>query len=745
MKSICTILFAIAFSLDLDAQTVIEGRVLDENGLPIQNALIKAVNGNAGISSSANGSFEFPCQEVCLIEISHINYQSLVISGNVGDYLEVVLQTKATTLEELEIEAEGSPESETVQLSQIEALPVLLGEADVLKYLVTLPGVSSISTFDAGISVRGGSTTENVFLVNEMAISDPKHISTLVTAYDPYVLNQAEIHKSGYPIQYNGYLSGYVNMSPINQTPDRFQAELSAGWISSSAKFKTPIGSSKNHIIAASARQSYLHLIAEMYERRLEGTNMPDYSLRDLTMSYRGLFRNNWEVSVFGLLSEDDMPILVNENQEHNLLWNTKSGVASIEKKFADGGSMDFSFSLNNGRTNNKTAGRIVQSVSTETDNFSGRFYFQKPVLDSWVVTSGLQFDHKGFEYLNNPDEASPISESSSNQYGLSSGFVGLSKIYDNLTIDLGANVTYFDGDNTSLDFSPRAKILFSKNQWSLWADYARTLQFEERLAFFTIRSPIDMNIPLGPENKPATSDQVSIGASTRLFQTFKLESGVFYKNMDHLKDFTNSSRADLDFLAIEMIEGTGYAAGIETSIEYAIPRFQTRASYTFSRSRRTFAEINDGRQFRPPYDVSLSGTITASYQITDSWSFNALWMYTSGIFITMPEGVSVAQDITRPSNLLNYVPIYGDRYNYQLPSRHRLDLSVEYLKQYDKNAFKFTFGTYNTYDNDNVDFVFLEVQPVDDFLVSFVPQSRLVIPFVPYFSFTFYFNGNGK
>lgn len=730
--------------ISLWGQIQVHGVVLDPNSEPIVGATVVVKGPNLGVVSSLNGKFEISCDSPCTLIVSHINYISQTTQLENSKVLNFILEPNQQVLDEIEIVSELSKNVTKSDLSKIEGMTALFGEKDILKYMITLPGISSISTFDAGISVRGSSTSENAFLINGMIISDPRHLTTLVTSYDPYVLANANIYKSGQPSKYNGHLAGYVDMSPQWLTGVEPQAELSVGLISSSIRAKSSLGKNNRHQLSISARQSYLHFIAEMYEKELEGTNiLPDYSLRDLTLSYQGRLSKGWSVSGVGLWSSDDLPIVLNENQSHQLYWSTSSGVFSVQKKFDNYDELKIKISASEGEASDTAQGRILQSIRSKEQIISGAFLYDKALGMNWMLKSGVQYQSKKYDYFDDPDASDPSPKSAQRAYGLTNMFSSIEYQFKNTTITGGLNLAWFNGDANHFNISPRFKIHHLSN-WEFWADYARTLQYEERLPFFTIRSPIDMPIPLGDDNSPAVSDQISVGSAKEILNGLNLSTGLFYKRLTNVKDFANNSRSNLDFISIEMIEGSGHAYGLESEMVYHRNGLLTRVSYTMLQSKRQFAAINDEEEFSPPYDITNSITLQSTYSFNDNWRIGALWTYTSGIYITIPEGIAVAKDITRSGSVANYVPIYGERYNYRLPPRHRLDLSLDYFKKLGKNAMKVSAGTYNTYGRDNIDFVYLEVQQADEYLIRFVPKSKLVLPFVPYVSFTFYLNNHG-
>jgi hypothetical protein len=136
----------------------VKGRIDSRQGEPVESVLIAIEGLNTKAISDVNGNFDIECQSACILIFSHINYQTKYLNISTSQYLEIILDEKENILHDVEVKALSTSENVIVTLNQIKSHLAVFGENDVIKYLTTLPGVSSINTFDAGISVRGGST-----------------------------------------------------------------------------------------------------------------------------------------------------------------------------------------------------------------------------------------------------------------------------------------------------------------------------------------------------------------------------------------------------------------------------------------------------------------------------------------------------------------------------------------------------------------------------------------------------------
>ena len=233
---------------------------------------------------------------------------------------------------------------------------------------------------------------------------------------------------------------------------------------------------------------------------------------------------------------------------------------------------------------------------------------------------------------------------------------------------------------------------------------------------------------------KPAICHQYSIGMGQEIGSLLSAYIGLFYKNMKHLKDFSSGVSTRYTTLTDEMIEGKGYAKGLELNLAFTSSKLNARMNYTLSESKRKFADINEGRAFNPPYDVKHNVVINGSYDFTPRLTLNALWTYSSGVYTTFPVGMAIAHDIAGSKQPPIIVPVYTDRYNYQLPASHRLDMNIDYHIPYKHAALKLSLGAYNLYNQSNPSFIYFKpIRSGSEMRV--VPQSKVLLPFIPYIS----------
>lgn len=723
------------------AQTSIIGRVVIHNGEPVSGVNVWCPEQEVGTSSDSTGYFELECSVPCTLEFTHVNYkkETYVLKDNNAPFV-IVLHNKFNNLKEVIVTGKATPGRLYSSKKGIEMIPAILGEQDILKYLATTPGIVTTNALDPGIYVRGNNSSENGFLTNDMEIASPDHLTGILSTFDPFLLSNSTIYKSGFPAVYNSYLSSYINMRPDPGNKQRYEGELTVGLVSSALKAKGPI--IKNHTsFAASVRTSYLQTIAHLYNKSVKGTEnqnyMPEYSFNDATLSIDSKLSNRWRLSAFGLFTIDDLNMKLNENVNYQFNWHTFSGNAGAWYTPSNGDILHMRIGVKSGFSKGDADGTIPMGGGNRNYSVIGRLMYTHMFSERLQFNAGGKFEHARFETANKPDlNDNILIRSSDKQFNIYELYTDISfQLNQYFTLYGGVNYQYYDGDSKVHRLSPRAKVSFSKGGLTLWADYAQTAQYLSLYPYFTVKTPIDIWYPLAEGMKPAICHQYSIGAEQEIGYGLSIYAGLFYKQMQHVKDFSSGLSTKYTALTDNMIEGSGHAKGLESNIALNLARLNVRFNYTLSESKRRFSAINDGKAFFPPYDVKHNVVINSSYDFSSRFTLNALWTFSSGVHTTFPVGVAVAHNITGSENNPILVPVYTDRYNYKLPDNHRLDVNLDYIVPYKHAQLKLSIGAYNMYNHSNPSFVYFKPEQTGNNHTKFIPKSKVMLPFIPYIS----------
>ena len=724
------------------SQTLIVGRVIIHDGTPVSGVNVWCPEQNKGTSSDSTGYFELACEVPCTLEFSHVNYkkESYTLKDTRSPFI-VILRNKFNNLREVVVTGRSTPGRLYSSKEGIEMIPAILGEQDILKYLATTPGIITTNALDPGIYVRGSNSCENGFLTHDMEIASPDHLTGILSTFDPFILNNSTVYKSGFPAVYNSYLSSYINMRPDPGNKQKYEGEITLGLVSSALKIKGPLV--RDHTsFAASFRTSYLQTIARLYNKSVKDQKqqnfMPEYAFNDATVSIDSKLSNRWRVTAFGLFTIDGLSMKLNENVNYDFNWHTFSGNAGAWYTPANGDILHFRLGVKSAFSEGDAEGTIPMGGGNRNYSIIARIMYTHSFLDKFQWNIGGKFEQARFETANRPDaEENILIRSSDKKFNIYEIYSDISyQINNYFTCYAGLNCQYYNGNLKNFCVSPRAKISFSKNRFTFWADYAQTAQYLSLYPYFTVKTPVDIWYPLEKNMKPALCHQYSIGAEQEIQGGLTLYAGIFYKKMKHVKDFSSGLSTKYTALTDNMITGSGHARGVEFNLALEHRKISARFNYTLSESKRKFAEINNGKSFFPPYDVKHNVVVNTSYDISTRLTFNSLWTFSSGVYTTFPVGVAVAHNISSSQNKPILVPVYTDRYNYKLPNNHRLDLSLDYTIPYKYASLKLSIGAYNVYNQSNPSFVYFKAEQTATNHTKFIPKSKVMLPFIPYISF---------
>jgi len=728
------LLYILISSNNLCAQ--LKGVIVNNRKQAVELVQIQNLSSAKGTVSSHNGHFAITVNDGDLLCIEHLNYQTRYIQYISGAKLDtIVLSKRDYSLSEINVVNTLDPQNYLTNKKLVDHVPSFLGEQDVLKYIATLPGATALSMLDAGIYVRGGNSSQNAFLINNVPVSDPNHLTGILSTFDPYILATSRFYKSGYPSAYNGYLSSYINMKSSAYNTTRFNGEVSAGLLSSSLKFKVKPDKKGKLLFGLSMRKSYYQLMADAYNKHNKET-IPSYSFNDITSTLTYRLSNTWNANITLLTTNDNLPLEIGDRYSYDLDWNSFSSSCNINGSISKSTQVNFSFGYNQYASTFDAISNIDTNGNSKTNQCFYAVNAESILTHSSQIHYGLSLNTKNYSIYQVVEDHNNWNEKSEIGYAFAEYSLDLFKKV-NLVFGINASTSLSHSDHLYL--SPRVKLSYNNNNnWALWMDYADTRQFEERMTFFTLKSPVDFYVPI-VEAGPSKSKHLSLGSSFRPSLNTTLNVGLYLKQMSNIKDFNNADKVEFEESITNMVNGKGEAYGFEIDWIYQSSGIYVRVNYTFSELTHQFSEINNGQKFNPPYDIRHNILFNGSCQLKENITFNVLWTFLSGSTVTIPIGVAVAKDIV--DNNITIIPVYGKRYNYRLPSNHRLDVNLQLKRKIKKGMIKLDIGAYNLYNQQNPSFVFVEPEAKGDYFTKFNLKSKVLLPFMPYLSISYIFN----
>ncbi|MCO6175951.1 TonB-dependent receptor [Flavobacterium sp. NRK F10] len=634
------------------------------------------------------------------------------------------------------------PEMSThkITAATIKKMPVVLGETDVLKSILTLPGVTNAGEGQSGFNVRGGAADQNLILLDEATLYNSSHLFGFFSVFNTDAIKDIKLYKGGIPARFGGRVASVLEIYQKDGNNSDFHMNGGIGLISSRLLAEGPIVKDKGSFLVA-GRSSYAHLFLKM-----TGNNNSAY-FYDLNTKLSYQLNDNNSLFISGYFGRDvfslnDQFKNTYGNSVFNLRWNHLfseklfSNLSVIYSDYYYGLTLDFiGFNWDSDIKNYNLKYDFKHYLSDKIKLFYGAnaiyYDFNPGKIEPTGTDSGINPDQLAKKYAFEPsiyaDIEQKISKKLTVNYGLRySKFYRLGDEEINLYANNEAVIfneayqiyekatpvgTQKYGKNDIISqfgyLEPRFSLAYTLNEnSSVKASYNRMTQYLHLISNTQSPTPLDVWAPSDDYLKPQILDQVALGYFRNIKNgDYTLEAETFYKKVKNRLDYIDG--ADLianDDIEQVVLKGEARAYGLELLARKNNGNLTGWVSYTLSRSEqrtpgRTANEtgINNGEWYKTGWDKLHNLSVTAMYQLNSKWSFSSIFTLQSGQPVTYPNGQYQYQGIT--------VPTYGLRNEDRLPAYHRLDVSATLVPSKNKNRNwygEWVFGIYNLYSRKN-------------------------------------------
>ncbi|MFV8467156.1 TonB-dependent receptor [Flavobacterium sp. LB1P62] len=687
-----------------------------------------------------------------IVQITYLGYQTIEESINLDQNTKnnFKLLSNETALKEVVITDTKTktdirkPEMSVNKLSifAIKKMPAVLGEVDVLKSILLLPGVTNAGEGASGFNVRGGGADQNLILLDEATIYNSSHVFGFFSVFNPDAIKDLKLYKGGIPARFGGRASSVLDIYQKDGNSKGFHVNGGIGLISSRILAEGPLVKDKGSFLIG-GRSSYAHLFLKLSKDQKNNTAY-FYDL-NTKLSYKLNPNNNLYLSgYFGrdVFSLNKSFTNIYGNSTLNLRWNHLfsdklfSNLSLIYSDYYYGLDLDFvGFKWDSGIKNYNIKYDFKNYISdTFKLNYgvSAIYYdFNPGTIKPSDMESGINFDQLDKKYAFEPALYMNADHKLSDEIALSYG-LRYSMFYR-----LGQSTVNIYADNNPVTFNPdlqiyekatpistqfyeKNKVLKSYNyleprfslayqindEQSVKASYNRMVQYLQLISNTSSPTPLDVWTPSDNFIKPQIADQVALG----YFKNFKegvysLEVETYYKKVKNRLDYIDGA----DLIANKAIEqiilnGQLRSYGLEIMFRKNEGKLSGWISYTLSKSEqqtpgRTPIEtgINNGNWYNSVYDKLHNIAITSSYNLNEKWSFGANFALQTGQPVTYPNGQYEYLGVT--------VPSYGLRNENRLPAYHHLDIAATLTprKNNDRNwKGEWVFSIYNLYNRKN-------------------------------------------
>ena len=688
------------------------------------------------------------------IELTEDKVQNIELSINEEELNEVVVTSKREKHQKVQMGVEK------LNNKLVKRIPVLMGEADVMKAMQLMPGVKSISEGSSGLSVRGGNFDQNMILLDEAAIYNASHLMGFISTFNSDVIKTSTLYKGDIPAEYGGRLSSLMDIRMKDGNSKEFCGIASIGTLAGRLTVEGPLKKDKASFII-SARRNYFDLFFPLIGGDLQDGKMYFYDLnmkvnykindnnrvflsgyfgRDFlsipdmvpiemgwgnytgTFRWNHLFSNKWFSNISLIISSYDY--YMGMDTDVNFKWNSKMEDYSFKYYFSF-----FPNSQNTLKFGIASTYHQISPGETETSVGSEPYKVDLPVSNS--------LEHSVF-LSNEVKFSDKLHVNLGLRYTLFQN-IGEGTVYDyNKLYEVVDKKVYENGHifNTYNGFEPRISLRYAINlNSSAKVSYSRTTQFLHLASNTSSGSPLDIWFTSSPNIKPQIGDQYALGYFTSLAENgIELSCEGFYKQMQNQIDFVDHA----DILLNEELEGeirvgNAESFGVELMVQKNTGKLTGWISYTYSKALRTINGINEGKTYNALYDRPHDITVVANYQLNKRITLAANWTYYTGSLATLPAGkMKFSKSI---------VPVYAERNSFRMKDYHRLDLSFTLKSKKrpgKKLSSEFNFSVYNAYYRKNTFMLnFEQDSPGSD---NTKIENIYLFPIIPSISYTIMF-----
>lgn len=663
--------------------------------------------------------------------------------------LNFALQTEMQMLEEIIVTTTNKATTDVrkaemsankLTAAEIKQMPVVLGEPDVLKSILQLPGVANAGEASSGFNVRGGASDQNLLLMDEATLFTASHLYGFVSVFNNDVVKDMKLYKGGIPARYGGRLSSVLDIYQRDGNRNSHHVSGGIGVLSSRLLAEGPLQKEKASYLVA-GRASYAHLFLKM----TDNTNSAYFYDLNTKLNYE-LNENN-TLYLSGYFGRDHFVIGENFTNTYgnsfvNLRWNhvysgsTYANLSAIYSDYYYGFDLDYvGFTWNSGIKNYQMKYDLRHFASNRFKFNAGvqgiYHHFNPGDIQPLGEDSGinpLKLDQKyaleSAVYFSAEHE---LTEQLNLQYGLRYSFFGRLggqpfAVYENneAVIYNPDLMVYEKAEPTETVFRKKSEWVHTFGNWeprlalsyvlndnqSVKASYNRMAQYLHLISNTASATPLDVWAPADAYLKPQLLDQYAVGYFRNFAEDdYSLEVEYFYKDIRNRLDYIEGA----DLIANNNIEqvvlpAEARAMGVEVLLKKNNGKLTGWISYTLSKSEqrvqgRTAEEpgINNGNWYSTPYDKPHNLAVVAMYNYSPKWNFSANFILQSGLPATFPNGQYQYEGVV--------VPTYGLRNEDRLAAYHRLDVSANYspAKNRDRRwQTEWSFGIYNVYNRRN-------------------------------------------
>lgn len=729
-------------------RALLTGTVTDlEEGTPLEAVTIYDSQTNTYVMTDKQGRYRIALpygeNEIHFSEFTKEDVNLRVVIHSSGSF-DVAMAQRVTQLNSAMISAETMRNHrsaqigvERVTMKTVNRIPTAFGEGDLLRAVMTLPGVKSVGEASSGFNVRGGSADQNLILFNDLTIWNPSHLFGTFSAFNPTLVEGVELYKSSIPANFGGRVSSVMDIAGKDGNLEKFQGSLGIGLLTSRFHIEGPLAKGKTSFLLG-ARTSYsdwmLHRIPKKESAYSGGS--ADFSDINIGLTHRLDDRNT--LSLTGYVSRDDFSFSPDTTfRYHNIN-------AGLRWKHGQDANVSMQVSVGYDRYANRldNLGSGYDGYRLETfinEAYARLGWTRRQGTHTWIYganVTGYALDGGNFAPLGDKSIQQP--ERLERELGLeAAAYVGRTWTPDDrLSVDYGMRLSSFFADRKVYAL-PELRL---SGKYSLAEKLTAKLgvnslnQYIHLVSNTSAISPMDTWKLTDRDIRPTTGFQIAGGLYWTVFgNQVDLSVETYWKSIFNHLDYKSGAVLSMNpELARDLVPVTGKAYGVELMVKKTVGKINGWISYTYSRSffrekeDRGVNTINGGAWYPAPYDKPHDIKLVGNYALTRRYSFSLNVDYSTGRPITVPVGRYVYGG--------GYRLAFSARNAKRIPDYFRIDAAINidpghYLRKL--THMSWTVGCYNILGRKNAYSVYYTTEHGSDLKGYMVSVFATQIPYI--------------
>lgn len=783
-KSFFFLAFIILISTCSFAQNkyTISGYVKDSlTGETLIGATLQLGARGGGINSNAYGFYSITQgagdYEITCSFVGYESKQAVVhlISNRSFNFL---LPPKTTSSQEIVIYGKRRDENVKnaqtgrfdLSIAKVKALPVLLGEVDLLKTLQLLPGIRNAGEGNTGLYVRGGGPDQNLIILDDAVVYNTGHLFGFFSVFNADAIKNVTLIKGGMPAQYGGRLSSVLDVAMKDGNTNKLQVDGGIGLIASRLSIQGPIKKNKASFIV-SARRTYIDVLVKPFIPKPSQFSGSGYYFYDLNMKVNYTVSEKDRLYLSGYFGKDVFDFNNTQrafsahipwgNATATLRWNHVFNHKLFANTTLVYNKYNFAFGASQSSFNLK--------LSSGIKDLNGKVDFDYYPAPQHKIKFGGLYTHHTFtpNVLSGSQDSTTFAPNNTN-----SKYANETALYvqddwelnDKIRINVGLRYSSFeqvgpyikyttDANGNKLDstsygrgdkvkayggLEPRANVRYAiDDRTSVKASVTRNLQYIHLVSNAGSTLPTDLWVPSTYYVQP----QIAWQYSTGIFKNFKdnmyeTSLELYYKDMRNQIEYKEGYTPSLTDPEQQFIFGKGWSYGAEVYIGKNKGRLTGWLGYTLSWTYRKFPQLNGGEEYFAKYDRRHDLSVVTTYDLNKKWKLSAVFVYGTGNATTLPERFYIINGVLTQE--------YSRVDQYRLPAYHRLDFAATYTpvpKRKKKIKGSWVFSVYNVYNRANPYFIYFD-QTGSPYNNTLKVEARKVslFPVIPAITYNFHF-----